>query len=621
MIKRFVSSSSGLVRVTIFFVLCLNGAVAQDLEKISLTVSGQGPNKNQAVQIALRDAVESTFGAFVSSNTQILSDELVKDEIVSVSNGNIEKYEILTETALPDGAYSVTLKTEISLSKLKNFTKNKGFEVEFDGAGFAMNIKLQKFNEEQEYKTILNMVEVLEKVLYTSFDYTIAASEPTLFQQDKGTWKIPLKVGAKPNSNFKNFQEYLFKTLKGVSLSQQGKEDYVRLNKPVYTVFFLNNQKQSYQGDFVQAFESRDRKYMEFHLGGVEIAGLQYNGNNTGLSYRNYKKNRKREKLLASETKQEKKEREKREKNEVQQPITYGQIIDEIANDSDEVIKSFFDFDLIFLRKENSFIALKNLIHTCAFALQNFEVSDGYKNMAIGSFKKSYIQNGKLTSFDSFLVDDWFRVVFSKRNKYQNKATPLSLQNDYNVRIKLSNERDETLRINTVAASKLMELKYIEERNRYTGDNPYSEAISKNTQEMDYLAGNLALNLKINRYSLVNNITDYTEIDRVLKEMKNKAFPFWPLFGIYTLTSRDYFESIKELFASKNNSLASQLVQRDYLDNFEVYNPMLSEIMFLSFLNYTNRDGYSSIYYLEDYKTLQELEKVKGYTVSPVKKF
>ena len=64
---------------------------AQEDNSATLTVSGQGKTQDEAKQNALRSAIEQAFGAFISSNTEILNDELVKDEIVSVSNGNIQK--------------------------------------------------------------------------------------------------------------------------------------------------------------------------------------------------------------------------------------------------------------------------------------------------------------------------------------------------------------------------------------------------------------------------------------------------------------------------------------------------------------------------------------------------
>jgi hypothetical protein len=61
-------------------------AYAQVDKTVTLVVSGQGKTQDEARQVALRSAIEQAFGAFISSKTEILNDNLVKDEIVSVAN-------------------------------------------------------------------------------------------------------------------------------------------------------------------------------------------------------------------------------------------------------------------------------------------------------------------------------------------------------------------------------------------------------------------------------------------------------------------------------------------------------------------------------------------------------
>ena len=60
--------------------------------EVKLVVTGDGETKEEATNNALRSAVEQAFGVFVSANTEILNDELVKDEIATVSSGNIKSY-------------------------------------------------------------------------------------------------------------------------------------------------------------------------------------------------------------------------------------------------------------------------------------------------------------------------------------------------------------------------------------------------------------------------------------------------------------------------------------------------------------------------------------------------
>ena len=100
---------------------------AQDADKtITLVVSGQGKTQDEAKQNALRSAIEQAFGTFISSKTEILNDNLVKDEIVSVANGNIQKFEVISEVQIPNGDYVTSLKATVSVTKLISFVEKKG---------------------------------------------------------------------------------------------------------------------------------------------------------------------------------------------------------------------------------------------------------------------------------------------------------------------------------------------------------------------------------------------------------------------------------------------------------------------------------------------------------------
>ena len=55
---------------------------ANSENEVTLTVSGNGKTLEEAKNNALRSAIEQAFGAYISSKTEILNDNLVKDEIV-----------------------------------------------------------------------------------------------------------------------------------------------------------------------------------------------------------------------------------------------------------------------------------------------------------------------------------------------------------------------------------------------------------------------------------------------------------------------------------------------------------------------------------------------------------
>lgn len=200
---------------------------------VTLTVSGQGSTADAARQSALRNAIEQAFGTFISSHTEILNDQLVKDEIVSVSNGNIQAFDVLSEVEIPGGGYASTLKATVSINRLTSFVESKGVAVEFKGALFAMNVKQQILNEVSEVKAVTDLADVMKQISDKSFDYFIAAGEPTANGQ---AWNIPLTVTVKPNANLKLIPEHLSKVLAGLSMNADEVDNYRKLNKPWFSV-------------------------------------------------------------------------------------------------------------------------------------------------------------------------------------------------------------------------------------------------------------------------------------------------------------------------------------------------------------------------------------------------
>jgi hypothetical protein len=119
---------------------------------VTIIASGSGKTLEDAKQYALRSATEQAFGAFISSKTEMFNDQVVADQMASVSSGNIKSFEILNQDQLPDGRWGVTLKAMVSVSKLTSFVEAKGIAIEIKGGMFALNIKQQLLNEQGEIK-------------------------------------------------------------------------------------------------------------------------------------------------------------------------------------------------------------------------------------------------------------------------------------------------------------------------------------------------------------------------------------------------------------------------------------------------------------------------------------
>ncbi len=209
--------------------------LAQDERIVTLKVTGQGKTLDDAKRNALRGAIEQAFGTFISSNTNILNDQIVNDEIVSITNGNIRKFEILNEILLPDGFYSIILQTDVSVTSLTSFCKSKGISVEFSGSLFAFNVEMQELNERSEKIALVNIRNIIYQQLKNCFTYNIIAGNPVFSHNN--LWDVPIEIVIKSNENYSAIQYLIMQYCNSVNLKGEEIENYKKLNK---NTFLLN---------------------------------------------------------------------------------------------------------------------------------------------------------------------------------------------------------------------------------------------------------------------------------------------------------------------------------------------------------------------------------------------
>jgi len=155
----------------------------------TIIVSGMGETIDEAKNNALRSAIEQSFGAFISSKTEILNDD-IKDEIVSITNGSIHNYKIISQVEMPEGGYATTLEATVSVTQLVSFVKSKGIKVEFKGGLFTANIKQQKLNEEAERIAILNLCIVSDLFLKEALNHSVVVEEPKYIKGDSRYYQL-----------------------------------------------------------------------------------------------------------------------------------------------------------------------------------------------------------------------------------------------------------------------------------------------------------------------------------------------------------------------------------------------------------------------------------------------
>ena len=219
---------------------------------VSLVTSGTGKTKEEATNNALRSAIEQVFGTFVSSNTKILNDEMIKDEIVSISTGNVVGYEEISSVESSDG-YNVSVKSVVSIGKLVSYTESHGSSTELAGNTFLRNRDLAKLNKNNEKKAITHMIQQIFPIVQRGlFDFSLDVSEPS------GTGKeicVGIRVNATPNENMKAFWDIVDQTLSSLNMEENEIKNYNKIGFRTNDIALAYDKKLDDDCDIAEVFE------------------------------------------------------------------------------------------------------------------------------------------------------------------------------------------------------------------------------------------------------------------------------------------------------------------------------------------------------------------------------
>jgi hypothetical protein len=242
----FYSMRVFLVSIFLFSGPFTDTAKAKEKEMIiSLISAGEGKSKEDAINKALRSAVEQAFGVFVSSNTEILNDQLIKDDMTSISQGNIERYEIISDTKGDGEGHIVSLSVDVSVGKMVKYVEGKGGKLNFNGSILAFNIEQQKLRESNEVKAVEDLLNYLQNYYKGDyFDYHIKShSNPEKHEGE--LWAVPLVVEARYNKNFTNVIHVICQTLKSLSLTNEESKQLIKQNVSIFPFYISTSKSES----------------------------------------------------------------------------------------------------------------------------------------------------------------------------------------------------------------------------------------------------------------------------------------------------------------------------------------------------------------------------------------
>ena len=201
---------------------------AQSVDDVTLVVSGDGATKEDATHVALRSAVEQAYGVFVSANTEIVNDELVKDEIATVTSGNIKSYQELSATILPNGNHMVSLQAVVSTKKLAAYAQSKGASCEFAGATFGANLKLIELNRQNTKKAFEHMVFQLKTFIPYLYERRLIVGNPDV------NGNITFHIDTYPTDALWSFRSIIISTCNALNMKYEEVQNMRDLGSEFY---------------------------------------------------------------------------------------------------------------------------------------------------------------------------------------------------------------------------------------------------------------------------------------------------------------------------------------------------------------------------------------------------
>jgi len=155
--------------ITLFFVLISTISIAQN-NIVTVVASGSGVNEAEAINVALRSCIEKTYGVFISASTEIENDKLVKDEIYTIGQGTISDYQVISSRL---GGKDVIVSAKVSLSKVVEVIKAKGYDIEINGSVYAQNAIKEEFYKKEEPKVFEEFFSKYYEMNFFEFNFKV----------------------------------------------------------------------------------------------------------------------------------------------------------------------------------------------------------------------------------------------------------------------------------------------------------------------------------------------------------------------------------------------------------------------------------------------------------------
>lgn len=196
-----------------------DGPLASDDSTRTVIAEGVGLTPDEALKDAFRAAVRQVVGEVVDAETLVRNDEVVKDQVLTYSDGFVPTHTKVSETNA-GGLWRITIRAVVERRKVEmrlraaNVTLKK-----VDGESMFGNIVSQLENEKDASALLRSTLDGFPENCVTAK----IVGEPKIVEKNgqEATLRFEIQVQTDPQA-YKSFSARLQKTLQAVSLDQGG---------------------------------------------------------------------------------------------------------------------------------------------------------------------------------------------------------------------------------------------------------------------------------------------------------------------------------------------------------------------------------------------------------------
>ena len=193
--------------------------------------TGTGATEEEAFKQAVVDAVRQVVGTLVSAENVVKNDRVIKDDVLTLSNGFVDKVLNRDKTKMDDGTWQVKLRCIVRKGQLYGKLQKANVPtVKFDGVSLFADVVSQLEHEKSSVEMIKNAMKKFSSSLVTA---TMLEEKPKILERDERSTTIEFDWAATVDVDgfFKNFAPAMDEALSNAALAKARKPTFIAVKE------------------------------------------------------------------------------------------------------------------------------------------------------------------------------------------------------------------------------------------------------------------------------------------------------------------------------------------------------------------------------------------------------